>query len=265
MIVPLLKWAGGKRWLATAKGFRKPATFQRYVEPFVGGGALFFQLEPRTAVLSDLNEDLINFYKVLRDRPLALERAMLVHQAAHSTSYYYEVRDTRPTSKLDRASRFLYLNRTCWNGLYRVNRKGEFNVPIGTKQAVLMDTDDFAGAARALRRADIRCADFEDVVDGCGLGDFLFVDPPYTAKHNLNGFLKYNEDIFKWDDQLRLHAALQAAAGRGAQVCVTNADHASLRSLYSDFDLTVLERNSILAGKAGARGATTEAMFTINI
>lgn len=265
MVLPMLKWAGGKRWLANGNRLPVPPEYDRYVEPFVGSGAVFFHLEPATAILADLNPELINLYEVTRDQPAKLWRALVAHQIAHSSQYYYGVRSAKMEGELERAARFLYLNRTCWNGLYRVNKKGEFNVPIGTKQAVIMASDNFEETARLLRRAEIYCADFEDVVDKCSAGDFLFVDPPYTAKHNFNGFLKYNELIFGWSDQLRLHAALRRAADRGARVCVTNANHSSLRELYEDFELVTLTRHSVLAGKSDARGSTTEAMFTANI
>src|SRR5690606_33757078 len=116
----------------------------------------------------------------------------------------------------------------CWNGLYRVNREGIFNVPIGTKTNVLMESDDFLRVSEILKRAELRSCDFEDTLNRCGHGDFVFVDPPYTVKHNNNGFVKYNEEIFSWQDQLRLSAVVRRAAERGAAIVVTNADHASV-------------------------------------
>src|SRR5262249_52089089 len=145
------------------------------------------------------------------------------------------MRSARPTGSLERAARFLYLNRTCWNGLYRVNLKGEFNVPIGTKQSVLFEYDDFPEISRLLTNARLLCSDFERVIDATREGDFLYVDPPYIVLHNYNGFLKYNERIFRWTDQVRLRNALLRARHRGVSIVVTNADHASIHQLYRKF------------------------------
>lgn len=265
MTSPFLKWAGGKRWLASSSLLPVPDQFDRYIEPFVGGGAVFFKLGPDRAILSDINSELINLYRVVRDAPKALETLMVEHQADHSRDHYYQVRAEVPSDPIAQAARILYLNRTCWNGLYRVNLKGKFNVPIGTKTAVVMDGESFTELSDALQRTEILCQDFEETLASAESGDFVFVDPPYTVKHNLNGFLKYNEKIFGWSDQVRLHHAVVAAANRGASVVVTNADHESVRDLYSDFTYRQLGRTSVLAGNPGKRGMTSEAMFLANL
>lgn len=266
MVTPILKWAGGKRWLVATDRLPRPSSYRRYVEPFLGSGAVFFHLKPSTAVLSDLNGDLINLYKVVRDNPREFEERMHYHQAMHSKEYYYQIRGELCLEPNAAAARFLYLNRTCWNGLYRVNKRGAFNVPIGTKQAVVMNTDDFQAVAFTLRNADLHNEDFEIIIDDTQKGDFLFVDPPYTVQHNFNGFLKYNEQIFSWQDQNRLRDALQRAADRGVSIALTNADHDSVRQLYAQrFNYQSLARQSVLAAKSGKRGGTTEAIFTINL
>lgn len=262
---PFLKWAGGKRWLVQ-QGLPVPTVYQRLVEPFAGGAAVFFALQPKRAVLADVNPELINLYEVVRDQPGKLRKVLEWYQANHSHDQYYKTRSRQFTSPLLRAARVLYLNRTCWNGLYRVNRKGKFNVPIGTKSAVIMLNDDFVGAASLLQRADLRCQDFEVTISQVGEGDFLFVDPPYTVRHNLNGFLKYNEDIFNWEDQVRLANCLNEARLRGAAILVTNADHPSIHDLYvSSFGYLPAGRQSVLSGPAHGRGRTTEALFFANI
>jgi DNA adenine methylase len=264
-VLPFLKWAGGKRWLVQ-QGLPAPSRYDRLIEPFLGGGAVFFALEPEQALISDINPELINLYEVVRDNPGELRRILAWHQEQHSVEHYYSIRSRTYNSRFWRAARTLYLNRTCWNGLYRLNRKGEFNVPIGTKSGVIMLSDDFDRASAVLKNADIRCQDFEDTIAVAGKGDFLFVDPPYTVKHNLNGFLKYNETIFAWEDQVRLAAALRDAGRRGASVLVTNADHESVRELYStSFAYIRVERASVLSGPARGRGQTTEALFTFNM
>lgn len=266
MIEPFLKWAGGKRWLASSGVLPAKFTFDRYIEPFLGGGAVFFALSPSKALLSDVNVDLIELYKVMRANPVQMKLALDIHQSLHSKEHYYTVRSDVPTGSLDRAARMLYLNRTCWNGLYRVNRAGQFNVPIGTKTLVTSDADDFLMVSQALQNAEIRNCDFEETVEEAGSGDFLFVDPPYTVKHNMNGFVKYNENIFSWSDQVRLRDVVVAAAKRGAAIMLTNADHECVRELYErDFSYVRLARSSVLSGRSTGRGPTTEALFSANL
>jgi DNA adenine methylase len=262
---PFLKWAGGKRWLV-GRGMPTPSGYGRLVEPFLGSGAVFFSENPTRALLSDINEDLINLFEIVRDRPLEFQSVLQKHQNLHNRHYYYSVRSVVPVCRVERAARMLYLNRTCWNGLYRVNLQGEFNVPIGTKSAVVVPGESFQKYADRLSRASILCQDFEVTIDSCDCGDFIFVDPPYTVKHNFNGFIKYNERIFTWSDQVRLVEALLRASDRGAAIVVTNADHPSVRELYHQkFSYKSLSRQSVLAGSSRSRGPTTEAIFTLNI
>ncbi len=266
MCDPFLKWAGGKRWLASSADFPDFKGCHRYIEPFLGGGAVFFSLKPDVAILSDLNGDLIDVYTVIKDSPDDLRSAMLIHQENHSRQYYYQVRANVPEDKLLRAARFLYLNRTCWNGLYRVNLKGEFNVPIGTKNTVLYEKEDFSKIAQILCKAKILHSDFEETIGMAQYGDFLFIDPPYTVRHNVNGFVKYNEKIFSWADQVRLRDAVAGAIRRGVRVALTNADHPSIWDLYEGLCCYKrLHRPTVLAGKGGKRGQTTEALFTANV
>lgn len=262
MIKPFLKWAGGKRWIVSNDQLPVPQTYTRYVEPFLGGGAVFFHLQPEKAHLSDLNGDLIHLYLVMRDEPEKLWATMKNHHRQHSKDYYYKIRAMSPRTDITKAAQFLYLNRTCWNGLYRVNLKGEFNVPIGTKDTVIFDDDDFLGIAKILKNAEIKKSDFEGVLDSCGMGDFVFIDPPYTVQHNFNNFVKYNEKIFSWDDQIRLRDAVQRAAGRGAHIAVTNADHETIRTLYKNIGVyDQVSRQSVLSSDPSKRGQTTEALF----
>jgi DNA adenine methylase len=266
MTEPFLKWAGGKRWLASSDEISMPSNMGKYIEPFLGGGAMFFRTNPSSARLSDVNRDLIDLYEVIRDSPADLVTLMELHQSAHNDEYYYSVRDKDLGDKISRAARFLYLNRTCWNGLYRVNLSGKFNVPRGTKQIVISAGEDFLEASESLKKAEIACCDFEDTINLAQSNDFVFVDPPYTVKHNLNGFVKYNEKLFSWDDQIRLRDALVRASGRGAFIAMTNADHESVRELYEGkLKYRPLTRTSVLAANASKRGKTTEALFTGNL
>lgn len=263
-MTPFLKWAGGKRWLFNKPFIETLPPHRRYIEPFLGGGAGFFAIKPTVALLSDVNVELISLYEVIRDDHVALKDALSVHQERHCSTYYYEVREEEPADKVARAARMLYLNRTCWNGLYRLNRTGKFNVPIGTKTMVLQPSDDFSSTSALLSRATLRSCDFAETIDEATEGDLLFVDPPYTVKHDNNGFVKYNEHIFSWKDQERLKAAIVGAVGRGASVIVTNANHDSVKDLYSGIGRSsVVDRASVISGKSAGRSAVSELLVRI--
>lgn len=261
-IPPFLKWAGGKRWLVSMHSDIYPSVFDRYIEPFLGSGAVFFHMRPNIGILADKNPTLIETYEAIKTDWQKVQANLRLHDRCHSRNYYYEERNRRRRAIHTRAAQFIYLNRTCWNGLYRVNRQGKFNVPVGTKNMVCLPTDNFEEISRGLQNVSLHTSDFGDIIDKAERGDFLFVDPPYTVKHNMNGFVKYNEHIFTWQDQIRLRDALIRASDRGALISITNADHESVRDLYADFPLIeVLSRNSVLAGKSSARGATTELLI----
>lgn len=263
--LPFLKWAGGKRWLTSRYAELLPVEFERYFEPFLGGGAVFFHLQPEDAVLADKNSDLINVYRQIKKDWKGLQRALRHHHTLHSRDYYYEERSRARRSPLQRAAQFLYLNRTCWNGLYRVNLRGEFNVPIGTKSAVVQDTDDFEFTAALLENAKLKVSDFQKTLDEAENGDFAFIDPPYITRHNFNGFVKYNEDIFSWADQERLAETVKRAAKRGVKMLVTNAAHQSIRKIYKSVGThRDLDRASVLAASSDNRGNTTEIAIVIN-
>ncbi|MGH8677969.1 MAG: DNA adenine methylase [Burkholderiales bacterium] len=259
VFAPFLKWAGGKRWFADRCLHLVPKVPGRYIEPFLGSGAMFFALRPARALLSDLNPDLVDCYRAIRDAPESIAEQLAEHHRLHCKTHYYATRSIKPEDAVERAAWFIYLNRTCWNGLYRVNRKNEFNVPIGTKTSVILPSDDFPAASRILQSVEILQQDFEATLDAASDGDFVFVDPPYTVKHNLNGFLKYNDKIFSWADQLRLRDAVVRAATRGASILVTNANHSSIREIYEGVGRQqVVERASVLAASAAHRSQTEE-------
>jgi DNA adenine methylase len=262
---PFLKWAGGKRWLTKRFPGLIPVHFRRYFEPFLGSGAVYFHLSPVSGVISDLNEDLVVTYRALRNDPHKVHSLLKKHSRRHDNDYYYQIRESRPVSEAVRAARLIYLNRTCWNGLYRVNKNGIFNVPRGTKNSVIFPSDDFAAISAQLKRIDISCCDFEITIDRADEGDFVFIDPPYTVKHNFNGFLKYNQSIFNWDDQVRLCRSIVRARDRGVLVLVLNANHRSIRDLYRGIGQQVrLPRSSVLAGDSSFRIKTSELGITIN-
>lgn len=257
--LPFLKWAGGKRWLTSAHFGLFPELFGRYYEPFLGSGAVFFSLRPKEAMLADINPELIDCYAAVRDEWQKVQDLLAGHHKNHSKEYYYNVRKNKLLDPAEKAARLIYLNRTCWNALYRVNLKGEFNVPIGTKTNVVLGTDDFEGVSRLLKGATLAHLDFEKVIDQAQEGDLIFADPPYTVKHNFNGFVKYNEKMFHWDDQVRLSECLIRASGRGCLIFLTNANHPSIVELYeNDFDLSPMKRSSRIAASSSNRGMYEE-------
>lgn len=256
---PFLKWAGGKRWFVANHSDLLPNKFNRYIEPFLGSGAVFFHLRPKRALLGDYNQELIDTYQALKQNWSLVYRYLREHHRNHSSNYYYKIRASERESLASRAARFIYLNRTCWNGLYRVNQKGIFNVPIGTKDSVIFEDDCFDKVSAALQRAKLYACDFEDLIDKAKEGDLVFVDPPYTVRHNHNAFIKYNEKLFSWFDQERLFYALKRAQKRGAHIVGTNAYHQCVRDLYgTSFQSFAVSRNSPISSKVESRKSFEE-------
>lgn len=263
MIEPFLKWPGGKRWLATRHQHLFPKTYGKYIEPFLGGAAVFFALSPEDAHLSDTNAELINAYNRIKNDWAKIEKYLAKYHEKHDYDFYYKVREQNPTDPIARAVRFLYLNRTCFNGIYRVNKQGHFNVPIGTKDEVRYEEGYLEKVAKTLMNARIRQRDFAIAIGKANEGDFVFIDPPYTVMHNNNGFVKYNSQLFSWKDQARLADVIKAAGERGVLIMMSNADHYSVRDLYNGFGTHhSLTRASILASNSDYRSSATELLVT---
>jgi len=259
---PFIKWAGGKSWLLKRRQFALPEFDGRYIEPFLGGAAVFFHLAPKRAVLSDVNPRLINTYEAVQSDWRLVEKELSRMQLLHSREFYYQERDRVRRKPHTKAAQFLYLNRTCWNGLYRENLSGKFNVPIGTKSQVTMTDDDFENASKLLKNAELSVCDFEETLSKAGKGDLVFLDPPYTTAHNINGFVKYNQKIFSWNDQIRLRRCAEEARSRGARIVLTNANHETIHKLYSDLGAPeIVSRYSVISGVGSARGRTTEVLY----
>ncbi len=257
---PLLKWPGGKRSLLGSILPLVPTQFQVYHEPFAGGAALFFALQPRRAVLSDSNDELINCYMQVRDRAEQVRRYL--RRMENTEEQYYRIRDTVPRSKVQRAARLIYLATLSFNGIYRVNREGRFNVPYGKKTHLEpYDPLRIRMAGESLSNVELRCGDFESTLADAAAGDLVYLDPPYTVAHGDNGFLKYDSRIFSWDDQVRLAAVASELVKRGCRVLVSNADHASILGLYRDFRTKRVARISRIAASKEFRRRITECIF----
>ena len=219
-----LKWAGGKRWLVNSESHRFPTEYNRYIEPFLGGGAVFFFEEPNRAILSDINNELVNTYIAVRDNVDLVYKNLRIHSQKHSEEYYYQIREKRPRKLYTIAARMIYLNKACFNGIYRVNREGKFNVPFGMRDSVSFDKGDLKGSSEALQGVELLCQDFEATIDMARENDFLFCDPPYAVVNEDNRFVSYNADVFSWRDQERLADALIRAKERNVKILMTNVE-----------------------------------------
>jgi DNA adenine methylase len=264
-VKPFLKWPGGKRWiLPHIKGLLDGRTFGTYIEPFLGGGAVFFGLRPERAILADINSDLIMTYRQVKESPLEILDRLKV--LAVDAATYHRLREWEPTFELDSAVRFLYLNRTAFAGMYRLNQEGRFNVPFGGGQRTpepLWRNNLLLKASVALGDANILTADFEDTIELACEGDLVYCDPTYTVAHNNNGFIRYNERNFSWDDQRRLAKVVAEAAERGATVLVSNAVHREIQGLYPTAQAHLLERQTLLCPQSNRRGSTQEHLFVL--
>lgn len=269
-LVPFLKWPGGKRWFVCNHADLLPRHYGTYVEPFLGAGAVYFHLKPARALLGDVNADLVQTYCAIKDHWQALESSLRYRQRRHRENpdaYYYWLRAKVPSDLVQRASRLIYLNRTCFNGIYRVNRQGKFNVPRGSKDKVVIETDNFKSMSEVLAGAELIAGDFESLIERAIGGDFIFCDPPYTVRHNYNGFRTYNEVLFSWSDQERLAQALARAALRGVKIVCTNANHKSVRDLYDSalFEHHVLSRYSRISADSAGRSHFEELVIRANV
>lgn len=260
---PFLRWAGSKQRLLPHLVNALPPAFNRYYEPFLGSASLFFLLQPGKAFLSDACSPLIEVYEALRSDVESVIRALMPLNPLDKAQYY-EVRGSRSEDLHTRAAEFLYLNRACWNGLYRVNGAGVFNVPYGApKSAGMPEPENLRACSRLLRVRSIKLLvrDFQVAVASAGRGDLVFFDPPYVTGHNNNGFIDYNEQLFSWEDQVRLAGTAQRLSAKGAHVLITNAHHDSVLALYPGFEVRAIERKSTLANNTAFRRPVTEALF----
>ncbi|MCH8043054.1 MAG: Dam family site-specific DNA-(adenine-N6)-methyltransferase [Planctomycetes bacterium] len=256
-LLPFLKWPGGKRWLAPLlRAIMVRELTGTYYEPFVGAGAVFLQLRPERSVLSDTNSDLIHFFNVVRTRPEEVVRA--VWQCSNTAECYARVRRRVPRSDVGRAARFLFLNRTCWGGIYRTNKVGEFNVPFGDSGRRLCSLQHVIDVSAVYSNAALAVQDFESGFRCAKSGDAIYADPPYTGKGENNGFVRYNEKLFSWSDQVRLARECRSAKQRGVFVAVSGLRHDELLSLYSGWWVLKLSRHSTVSRELASRRQITE-------
>lgn len=261
---PFLRWAGGKRWLIKHINGVEKEKFNNYYEPFLGGGSIFFHLNNfQNASLSDLNPDLITTYQCIRDN---LEELLFrLNTFVNSESEYYRIRESCVHSPIDIAAKFLFLNKTSFNGIYRVNRNGKFNVPYGFRKNIvhLFDYDNLRRVSQKLQDVSIECQDFQTVIAKAQKGDLVFLDPPYTVAHENNGFIEYNQKIFSLDDQRRLADLVRDLNKRGVSFILTNAKHKAILEIYKNTVPPVeLSRSSTIGGAGARRESFKEYLFS---
>ncbi|MGV2827587.1 DNA adenine methylase [Myxosarcina sp. GI1(2024)] len=264
---PFVKWVGGKTQLLPELISRIPEDFDRYLEPFVGGGALFFHLQPRQAILIDINQELTNTYKVIKEQTEELIADLKQH--VYQKDYYYQIRNSDRTheyqswSDVRQASRLIYLNKTCFNGLYRVNSKGEFNTPMGRyKNPKIVDEINLRACSQALQKAEIITGSFLRIEELVGDRDFVYFDPPYAPLNPTSNFTGYSQQGFNVQMQLSLRDLCFRLNRRGVRFMVSNSNAALILDLYQDFKIEFVYANRAVNSKAHKRGKIPEVIIT---
>lgn len=266
---PFLKWAGGKSQLLKQFEPFFPTGIRSYCEPFVGGGAVFFHLKARfprmRAALHDNNPELVNCYEVVRDQVDALMTRLDEHLKefrSQGEPYYYQTRRLhKPSGPVERAARMIFLNKTCYNGLWRVNGKGEFNVPIGSyrpERVTLYDRDNLLAASASLQKTDLRVRDFRETFEQAQPGDFLYVDPPYYPLSRTANFTSYTLEDFGPKEQTELAQHVVKAAERGVLVMLSNSDTPQTRELYQGLVVHSVQARRAVNCDGAKRGRVSE-------
>jgi len=262
-INPFVRWAGGKSWLAKQlNSILGDITFNRYHEPFLGGAAVFLSLDiKRRSYLSDINSELVDTYIAIKENPEAVIQAF--QQFDISEEQYYIIRDMNPNNQIDKAARFIYLNQTSYNGLYRVNKQGGYNVPYGFRDGIVYDANRVYNVSKKLTNANISHGDFEKNKSMIKQGDLVFLDPPYAVSRTNNGFLAYNQNLFSIDDQHRLSNYIDYIKQKEGYYILTNAADDTIRGIFDKGDKVIeLNRHSLIGGRNAERKLITELVFT---
>lgn len=261
-IKPFLRWAGGKRWLLKEiDRLIDINNFNTYHEPFVGGGSVFMHLNPNRAIISDSNQSLANAYSQVRDNVNDLIQYLTEYE--NTEEFYYKIRNEKFGNDIEEAAKFIYLNQTSFNGIYRVNSKGEYNVPYGHRIKHKIDLENLSNVSAILQDIIINVDDFDSSINNIRPDDIIFLDPPYTVAHNNNGFIQYNQKIFSLEDQYRLAQFIRNIKEIGAYYIMTNAAHNSIREIFANGDtMYELDRASLIGGKNAKREKYSELILT---
>jgi len=262
-VSPILRWAGGKNWLVKhIEDFIPINGFKNYHEPFLGGASVFLSINtPKASFLSDLNAELIETYINVKNN---VEQIIdLLKTFKNTEDFYYNIRSSKQLDHIYNSARFIYLNQTSFNGIYRVNLKGEYNVPYGYRNKNFLEPEKLRLVSKKLQNTNLDYADFDNIRENIKKKDLIFLDPPYTVSHNNNGFIKYNQKIFSLDDQKRLSSLIDFIKRKDAYFIMTNASHKIIDEIFDKGDSKiVLSRASLIGGIKAKRGQVTEYIFS---
>lgn len=270
---PLLKWAGGKTQLLDELMPMMPKKYGRYIEPFFGGGALFFAVRPYNGLIADSNPEIVNLYRTVASDVEGIIAQLLCHQNTEVEFYAIRAQDWTKLSSVEAAARTIFLNRTCFNGLYRVNKKGQFNVPFGRyKNPKILDVISLRAASHLLQSTTIICADYKEVLrENAKSGDFIFLDPPYLPVSEYADFKRYTKEQFYEEDHLELAAEVRRLHDLGCHVILTNSNHPLVHEQYKQFSIEVVQtKRYISCNGKGRKGedvivhAAQKSSFGIN-
>ncbi|MBI2671929.1 DNA adenine methylase [Candidatus Woesearchaeota archaeon] len=268
-IPTIVKWAGGKKQLIEQLKEFFPEKIDRYFEPFVGGGAVLFYVlqnfNPKETVISDINEELINCYKVIKYNVEDLILKLQFHRKHHSKDYYYNIRELKPEilSDIERASRTIYLNKTCFNGLYRVNSRGQFNVPIGSyKNPQIFSEQELRFISKLLKNVKIKVMSFEKILDFVKQEDFVYFDPPYYPLEKGKSFTSYTKEKFLEKEQEKLKEIFKELNKKRCNVMLSNSDTIFIKNLYKEFNINIVKANRMINCDATKRGKINEIIIT---
>ena len=254
MAKPFLKWAGGKTQLLKKMDCYLPVSFNTYIEPFIGGGALFFNLNHSKSIISDLNEELIITYTQIKNN--VLEVIDILERYENTSDFYYSIRSliTSKLSNSERAARLIYLNKTCFNGLFRVNKKGDFNVPYGKKATSFLNKENLIAASAYMECTEIYNLDYkESLKKFAKKGDFIFLDPPYQPVSKYADFKRYTKERFHESDQIELANIFKKLVEIGCYVMLTNSDHPFILDLYKDYHIEIVETKRMISSNPNTR------------
>jgi len=261
---PFVKWAGGKRQLLPELRKYVPPYYGRYIEPFVGGGALFFDLLPDRAIVNDSNEELVITYLVIKDNVDELIEKLLEYE--YCPDFYYGLRE-KDTSMMDSvsiAARFIYLNKCCFNGLYRVNKAGKFNVPMGRYvNPKICEVEKLQAVSHALQDTIIECSDYKDVLDKYARkGDFIYIDPPYHPVSKYSDFKRYTKEFFYEKDQIELRDIISELKKSGCFIVASNSYCDFILDIYKDFEIDVVQAKRFINKNAADRNSIQEVIIS---
>lgn len=270
LVAPVVKWVGGKRQIIDKISSLLPKRITSYCEPFFGGGAVLFALQPPNAIINDLNGDLMTVYEVIRDDVNSLIESLAKHE--NTAEYFYTLRDVdrdkekyKSLSKVEKASRLIYLNKTCFNGLFRVNSSGEFNSPFGYyKNPNIVNKPVLLAVSKYFNSKNIQFynEDFADTLERVERGTFVYLDPPYDPVSDTASFTGYNKCGFDRDEQIRLKLCCDDLTQRGIKFMLSNSSTEFIKDLYKDYNITIVKAKRAINSNASKRGVVEEVLVT---